>query len=68
MADADNRPLPAAPNAIEQCEDCGGDFPARELTDTIAGFLCADCTARFQGAARGLVESCERFAKLKAGN
>ena len=68
--DADTHPLPADydPNAIEKCDDCGGDFPAHELTDTIAGFLCAGCTARFQGAAQRLIQSAARFARLKAGN
>jgi ribosomal protein L37AE/L43A len=67
--DAANHPLPADydPNAIEQCDDCGQDLPAHELTDTIAGWLCAGCNARFTGAARGLIESSARFAKLKAG-
>ena len=67
--DADNHPLPADydPDAIEQCDDCGEDIAAHQLSDTIKGFLCPECYARFIGAARGLVEACQRYAQRKAG-
>ena len=67
--DADNHPLPADynPDAIEQCDDCGCDIAARALTGTIAGFLCPACYARFIGAARGLVQACQRYVQRKAG-
>jgi NMD protein affecting ribosome stability and mRNA decay len=69
--DSRNHPVPAdyEPPTVAQCDDCGLEFEVADLTDTIAGVFCADCNARFVGAARGLIESCIRYAaQRKAGS
>lgn len=53
---------------IVPCEDCGEKHPFCELHDTIAGFLCDECEARFTGACAGLVRACVDYAKGEGGN
>lgn len=69
LCDPNSNPLPVDydPNTIEQCDECDCDCAACELTDTIAGFLCRECKARFMGAAHGLLTTCTRYAQRKAG-
>lgn len=53
--------------SVEQCADCGGVFPAAELEDTLAGWLCADCAERFIGSCRALIRVCASYVRLKEG-
>lgn len=46
------------------CPDCGELHS--EFFDSIAGWLCADCHARFTNAARELMALCVENGKRKA--